>query len=94
MTLRGHGMVNKILVAKFFLAQSLSHLLTDFDRQKISMNAYIIKTQIFHKMIYDLKGHIRPLLCYGEVICFLIKSNLNLRSHGHLLSLFLYKLNC
>ena len=29
-----------------------------------------MKKQIFHKMMYDLKGDIRLLLFYVEVVCF------------------------
>ena len=29
-----------------------------------------MKTQIFHKMKYDLKGHIRPLLCQKHFSTF------------------------
>ena len=35
---------------------------TDFD-----MNINSLKTQIFLIMKYDLKGHIKPLLGYGEI---------------------------
>ena len=35
---------------------------------KLSMNANIKKTQIFHKMMYDLKGHVGPL--YVQKVTF------------------------
>ena len=39
-------------------------------------NISILKTQIFHTMKkYDLKGIIRPLLCYWEVALFIKKFN-------------------
>ena len=46
-----------------------SHLSTLFDKK--SINANIMNTQIFDKIKYDLKVHIRPLLCYVEVMWFL-----------------------
>ena len=44
----------------FFLGQS-------FINRFFSMSANIMKMQMFHKMEYDLKGHMSSLLCYGEV---------------------------
>ena len=35
----------------------------------------IIKTQIFHKMKYDLKGQIRPLLCQNHSKTYDLKCN-------------------
>ena len=59
------------------------------------MNANIMKRQIFHfkeadfhNMKYDMKGNIRLLFCYGEVACFLKLSDLDLRSYGQLVFLF------
>ena len=54
-----HRRRHKALQAKFFIAHSLS---TDIDKNTNSMNK-----QIFLIMKYDLKGHIKPLLGYGEI---------------------------
>ena len=53
---------NKALLAKIFLSQSFS---ADFENE--SINASLMKIQIFHKKKYDFKAHImiRPLLCYA-----------------------------
>ena len=39
------------------------------------MNANVMKTQIFYSMKYDLKGHIKPLLCFGGG-CVILKKTL------------------
>ena len=53
----------------------------------------LIYTQrnVFHKMMYDLKGYMRPLLCrviFKNSQIFWSIYNLDLRSYGQLLSLF------
>ena len=53
----------------------------------------IIYTQrnVFHKINYDLKGHVRPLLCrviFKKFQIFGSNNNLDLHSYGQLLSLF------
>ena len=48
------------------------------------MNANTIKTQIWHKMKYDLKGHLRS----QKVILKFLNYKLVLRAVGQLLSLF------
>ena len=56
------------------------------------MNTNIMKTQILHKIKYDLKG---PHLCYGMgcgIFLFLSYYNLYLSYYGQLLFLFIVNL--
>ena len=59
------------------------------------MNANIMKTQIFHKIKYDLKSHFYVMGSFRNCIFFKPSSiyNLNLSSYEHLLSLFLFSMN-
>ena len=53
---------------------------------------YIYNTNFFHKMKYDLKGHMRPLLCrviFESFQIFWSNYNFDLCSYGQLLSLLL-----
>ena len=43
----------------FLFFSSLYHISAWIDFDKISLKAKIEKTQFFHKMIYDFKGHSR-----------------------------------
>ena len=56
------------------------------------MKSNIIKTKFFHKMKYDLKGHMRLLLFLITFRFFnqFIQPYLDLRSYGQLLSLFFF----
>ena len=84
--LKGYVRSNKALVAKFFLAQPI---INQFDKN-------------FLKIKYDLKGHIRLLLCYREVGYFFLtfrsfdqmtNYNLDLPPYEQLLSLILCVFN-
>ena len=56
----------------FFFIFEIRYKDTDIKKnnQKQYINANIKITKFFHKVKYNLKGHIRPLLFYGEVALF------------------------
>ena len=83
--LKGHGRSHKAgLLLKFFLIFIYQPLLIT-----ISVVTHIMKTQIFLKIKYDLKRHMRSLLCYYWLREFL-RSNyyLDLPTYVQFLSLF------
>ena len=54
-------------------------------------NINLYSEKCFNKMKYNLKGHMRPLLCrkiFKNVQIFWSKYNIDLRSYGQLLSLY------
>ena len=59
-----------------------------------SMQIFIYtQRNVFHKMKYDLKGHMRPLLCrviFKDSQVFWTNFNLIFRSYGHFLSLLFF----
>ena len=61
------GFRYSVILTFFFLAHLFMDLLLIL--LKISMNANIVKIQIFHKIRYDLKGHSR-----SQKMTFLFKT--------------------